>query len=231
MFRKRKALEQERKTFKDAVDKLWEGLHAFDSVLEHIDNEHAYAYSNIALVTRSIQDLDAMCRVYRGNHFFHMYNIMKVDGCIMGLKSLWSDLNDAAMELEMGIHSIALGKGLRDRFAESDECDPDDLAEMDDALTGRMFKAEEQKLRIHELIMNLRSILLVLREILARDLFAIMLGEDLVKRFKMDEKEMRDGMQIEVKYNTSPEAKSDISNPTEEDNNNGKNHRNRSWNN
>lgn len=215
-FRKRKALKQELEVFKKTVNSLFEGIHTLDSLLERIDSEHAYAYSNLALVNRSIQDVISMSRVYTGNHFFHMYNIMKVDNCAAALDELWKELSDESQNLDMAVHAIALGKGLCEKYAEEPDFDPDEAEKMRLSLTESMFKTEEIRLKVHTYILSMRSVILVLRDITSRDVYALMLGEDIIRRFDRDDEARRFGKRIEIRFDTSKQAKEDMNKPVEE---------------
>ena len=208
MFRKRKALKQELEVFKKTVGNLFDGIHKLDELLERIDSEHAYAYSNLALVERSMQDILSTCLVYRKNHFFHMYNVMKIDNCLQSLDSLWKELADRSQELDSAIHAIALGKGLRDRYAEAPDCDPEELNEMNLKLTEGMFKGEEIRLQVHLAIIAIRSVLLVLRDMVSQDMFAILLGADIKLMHPFYADERRVGKRIDLFFDTANEAKS-----------------------
>lgn len=211
MFRKRKKkLQQELDTFQNTVIALMDGIHKFDSHLEKTLHEESYSYDNIAFIARSVEDLNSACDVYKDNYFFHNYNAFRMNKCMELLTKALHDMEPLTRDLHFIVNGYKQGITLLEQIEEADDIESYQ-EEFDDTKT----KLKEVQLHIQKMlseigtdILSMRSMLLLIREIVSRDYFKIILKSDLIEAYEIEEKRMKHEIKAVIRYHEKMDKKS-----------------------
>ena len=202
MFKKRKKRKQEADQFRATVTSLMMGIHKFDEYLEKVCNEESYTYNHIAFISRSTEDLFAMCNIYSMSYFFHAYNMVNMNNYMELMMKVFRDLEPTARSFDK---SLKLYKEAQDVFRKLKEaCDTDDyldeLADTAEKLAEVKVHLKNLSTNIHIDLLTMRSVLLLIRHIVSRDYMKILAGIDLVEAYELEEKRIKREMSMLIRY-------------------------------
>lgn len=213
MIRKWFRQREDLKTFRNVVKSLMDGIHKFDQYLEKVSHEKAYGYNTISFVERSLQDLVSLVDVYKSNRYFHLYNVFLMNQYLETLNEIFHELEPNARTLDLSIQGINYGRELYESIIKQRE--ESELFENDDEIDEIKSKLESMDLEIKELIikihrdiLSLRSIILLIREMVARDYIKILSNIDIPHTYQYDEKRVKGEISLEIRYLRNQNKKS-----------------------
>ena len=188
---KRKELEKElrhdRDVFETNVRKLFEAITDFDKVMRTVIQNQNYTYDQIIVIEKMATDIIALTTAYRDNIFFNKAGLGQLNRYLTDLGKCIGDLDDAGRAGDAIAQSIHDGSELCESDALDDEEDVVNLRrailQYNIQLGGKMFE-------IRKSYQVIRSVLLCLRYTVIQDFTRILLGVDLIRDYKNNQKSL-----------------------------------------
>lgn len=207
MFGKKQKMQlhHDVKVFSDTVVSLMDGIHKLDQFLEQLTSKKICAYSDIAFVGRSLEDLLSICHIYKNNRFFHTYNIFEFNEYTENINQACLHLVQTAHLLDKTVRGYNVGVKMFKRIVEDDSMEDDeDCEEIKRKLQYLEQKVKELHNDLIDDIVVLRTAMFMIRKIVSRDYMSIQLGVNLEEQYMLDEKRMRRELKAMIRFYEKP---------------------------